>query len=152
MCRLERQEQGSGALDSKQSKPSPIAGVILLSLSVLLAIGLKTFAAPCEAHGAEAAHMCHWACRVVLGMDAVLGVISLVRVFELDEGERRGLSFSAALIGALIAATPGWLIALCEDPAMRCQSVMRPFCLAVGIAVALVGGIDLTRRLLALRK
>ena len=96
--------------------------------------------------------MCHWAYRVVLGMDAVLGVISLVRVFELDEGERRGLSFSAALVGALIAATPGWLIALCEDPALHCQSVMRPFCLAVGIAVALVGGIDLTRRLLALRK
>ena len=96
--------------------------------------------------------MCHWACRVVLGMDAVLGVIALVRVFEMDEGERRGLSFSAALVGALIAATPGWLIPLCENPALRCQSAMRPFCLFVGVAVALVGGVDLTRRLLALRK
>ena len=96
--------------------------------------------------------MCHWACRVVLGMDAVLGVIALVRVFEMDEGERRGLSFSAALVGALIAATPGWLIPLCENPALRCQSVMSPFCLFVGVAVALVGGVDLTHRLLALRK
>jgi hypothetical protein len=29
---------------------------------------------------------------------------------------------------------------------------MRPFCLAVGAVVALVGGIDLARRLLALRQ
>jgi hypothetical protein len=29
---------------------------------------------------------------------------------------------------------------------------MKPFCMAVGVAVALVGGTDLTRRLLALRK
>lgn len=139
-------------MEKKQSKPAPIVGVILSALSLLLAIGLRTFAAPCETHGAGAVDMCHWACRVILGMDAVLGVIALVRVFELDEGERRGLSFSAALVGALIAATPGWLIALCENPTMCCQSVMRPFCLFVGVAVALVGGVDLTRRLLALRK
>ena len=139
-------------MEKKQSKPAPIVGVILLALSLLLAIGLKTFAAPCEAHNAGAVTMCHWAGRVVLGMDAVLGVIALVRVFEMDEGERRGLSFSAALVGALIAATPGWLIPLCEDPTVRCQSVMHPFCLFVGVAVALVGGVDLTRRLLALRK
>ena len=139
-------------MEKKQSKPAPIVGVILLALSLLLAIGLKTFAVPCEAHDAGAVTMCHWACRVVLGMDAVLGVIALVRVFEMDEGERRGLSFSAALVGALIAATPGWLIPFCEDPTVRCQSVTHPFCLFVGVAVALVGGVDLTRRLLALRK
>lgn len=125
---------------------------MLLALSALLAVGLQTFAGPCEVHAAGDAGLCRWACRAVMGMDAVLAVISLVRVFELDEGERRGLSFSAALVGALIAATPGWIIGLCESPAMRCQAIMRPFCLCIGVAVLLVGGIDLTRRLLALRK
>ena len=146
-------DEGQGlTLEKKQSKPAPIVGVMLLALSLLLAVGLRTFAAPCEAHGTGAVTMCHWACRVILGMDVVLGVIALVRVFEMDEGERRGLSFSAALVGALIAATPGWLIPLCEDATLRCQGTMRPFCLFVGMAVALVGGVDLTRRLLALRK
>jgi asparagine N-glycosylation enzyme membrane subunit Stt3 len=133
------------------SKPAPVTGVILLALAVLLAVGLNTFAGPCQSHGSET-NACFWAYRAVLGMDAVLGVLSVVRVFELDEGERRGLSLAAALMGVLIAATPGLLIGLCDGTGMHCQEVMKPFCMAVGVAVALVGGIDLTRRLLALRK
>ena len=134
----------------KASKSEPVVGVILVALSLLLAVGLNTFAGPCQLHDG-AVGTCFWAYRAVLGMDAVLGVLSLVRVFEMDEGERRGLSFAAALVGALIAATPGPLVGLCESASMHCQLVMRPFCLVVGVAVALVGGIDLTRRLLALR-
>ena len=133
------------------SKPAPVVGVILLALSALLAVGLNTFAGPCQPHGDEV-NTCFWAYRVVLGMDAVLGVLSIVRVFEMDEGERRGLSFAAALVGALIAATPGMLISLCDGGSMHCQVAMKPFCLAMGVSVALVGGIDLTRRLLSLRK
>ena len=133
------------------SKPAPVVGVILLVLTVLLAVGLNTFAGPCQPHGDEV-RTCFWAYRAVLGMDAVLGVLSVVRVFELDEGERRGLSLAAALMGVLIASTPGLLISLCDGASMRCQVAMKPFCFAVGVAVALVGGIDLTRRLLALRK
>ena len=133
------------------SKPAPVVGVILLALSALLAVGLNSFAGPCQPHGDEM-NTCFWAYRVVLGMDAVLGVLSIVRVFEMDEGERRGLSFAAALVGALIAATPGLLISLCDGGSMHCQVAMKSFCLAMGIIVALVGGIDLTRRLLSLRK
>lgn len=133
------------------SKPAPVTGVILLALAALLAVGLNTFAGPCQSHGSET-NACFWTYRAVLGMDAVLGVLSVVRVFELDEGERRGLSLAAALMGVLIAATPGLLIGLCDGTCMHCQEVMKPFCMAVGVAVALAGGIDLTRRLLALRK
>lgn len=133
------------------SKPEPIVGVILVALSALLAVGLNTLAGPCQPHGVEV-RTCFWAYRAVLGMDAVLGVLSVVRVFELDEGERRGLSLAAALVGLLIAATPGLLIGLCDGASVQCRVAMRPFCMAVGVAVALVGGIDLTRRLLALRK
>ena len=73
------------------SKPAPVVGVILLALSALLAVGLTTFAGPCQPHGDEV-NTCFWVYRAVLGMDAVLGVLSIVRVFEMDEGERRGLS------------------------------------------------------------
>ena len=132
------------------SKPEPVVGVILVALSALLALGLNTFAGPCPPHG-EGVSTCFWAYRAVLGMDAVLGVLAVVRVFEMDEGERRGLSFAAALVGALIAATPGLLIGLCAGAAMHCQAAMRPFCLLMGMTIALAGGMDLTRRLLALR-
>ena len=88
--------------------------------------------------------------RAVLGVAAVIGILAIVRMFERDEGERRGLSLGCALLGVLVATMPGLIVGLCADPAMPCNIVMRPFVVFVGIAIALVGGIDLVRRLLAL--
>ena len=45
---------------------------------------------------------------------------------------------------------PGVIIELCADPTMSCNAIMRPFAIGLGVCIALVGGIDLTRRLLAL--
>ena len=134
------------------SKAQPLVGIIFTALAVVLMAGLLTFAGPCAAQAGEEARSCLWASRALLGVDAVLLIIALVRIFEQDEGERRGLSFASALLGALIAVMPGTLIALCPDPSAHCNAVMRPFALVMGIAIALTGGIDLTWRLLALRK
>ena len=133
-------------------KAAPIAGVILLALAAVLAAGLVTFAGPCGAHADGGVGSCVWAQRAMLGMDAVLAIVAFVRIFETDEGERRGLSLASALMGALIAATPGGLIDLCMLETMHCNVAMRPFALCIGVAVALVGAVDLTRRLLAIRK
>ena len=137
---------------SEKPKAAPIVGIVLTGLAVALIVGLLTFAGPCEAHDGASASSCFWAFRAMLGMGVVLAIISIVRIFETDEGERRGLSLSAALLGALIAATPGWLIDLCSSATMQCQTLMRPFALFLGIAVAVVGGVDLVRRLLAIGK
>ena len=134
------------------SKAQPLVGIILTALAAVLMAGLLTFAGPCASQVGKEARSCLWASRALLGVDAVLLIIALVRIFEQDEGERRGLSFASALLGVLIAMMPGTLIALCSDPSTHCNAVMRPFALALGIAVVLTGGIDLTRRLLALRK
>ena len=134
------------------SKAQPLVGIILTAFAVMLLAGLLTFAGPCASQVGEEARSCLWASRALLGVDAVLLIIALVRIFEQDEGERRGLSFASALLGALIAVMPGTLIALCPDPSAQCNAVMRPFALVMGIAIALTGGIDLARRLLALRK
>lgn len=132
----------------EKDRPSPFVGIVLVAVAGLLAYGLLAFAGPC-AHDAAS---CVEAQRVLLGMDAVLGVIALVRVFELDEGERRGLSFCAALVAALIAVTPWLLVELCAEVDMPCVTMMRPFVTCCGGAAFLVGAADLTRRLLALRK
>lgn len=133
-------------------KSAPATGIVLCALAALLAIGLFTFAGPHAAHESNAQPSCTWAFRVLIGIDAVLAIISIVRIFETDEGERRGLSFSAALIGVLIAFTPGILVDLCADPTLPCHVAMQPLALIVGIAVALVGSADLTKRLVAIRK
>ena len=134
------------------TKAQPRVGILLTALAVLLGAGLLTVAGPCAVLDTDETLSCFWAFRALLGVDAVLLIISLVRIFEQDEGERRGLSFAAALLGVLIAALPGGLIDLCQGASFSCNAAMRPFALVMGAAVALTGGIDLARRLLALRK
>lgn len=134
------------------TKAQPAAGVALTALAALLIAGVSVFAAPCDAHGADEPMSCLWASRAVLAIGAVAAVIAIVRIFERDEGERRGLSFSCALLGFLAAAIPGPIIALCADASMSCNTAMRPFVLVVGLAIGLTGAVDLTRRLLALRR
>ncbi len=136
----------------EKPKAQPVAGLVLTALAALLLAGVATFAGPCEAHGGQDASSCLWASRAVLGIGAVMAILAIVRIFETDEGERRGLSLACGLLGFLVAATPGLIIGLCADPAMHCNSVMRPFVIAVGIAVGAVGTVDLVRRLLAIKK
>ena len=126
-------------------------GVLLTALAVLLLAGIATFAGPCDVHGTSDVPSCVWAARALLGVGGVILILALVRIFEMDEGERRGLSLSCSLLGFLAAAAPGFVIALCDDAGMRCNALMHPFVLCVGVAIGLVGAIDLTRRLLALR-
>ena len=144
-----------GTLVSKSEekpKASPLAGIILVVLTALLACGILTFAAPCPSPANAQVHVCLWASRAVLGVCAVLAIVSIVRVFETDEGERRGLSLAAALLGALAAVIPGFVIDLCADASMQCNSIMHPFVSCLGAAIFLVGAVDLTVRLLRIRK
>lgn len=134
----------------KKNRPAPLVGVVATILSVLLVAGIQTFAAPCVYEGGEAVS-CVWAARAVLGAGVVLSVLSLVRIFEMDEGERRGLSLGIACVGVLVACLPGVLVELCADASMPCNAAMRPFVMGVGAALALVGAADLTVRLLRLR-
>lgn len=136
----------------EKPKAQPVAGLILTALAVLLLVGVATFAGPCDGHGNQGASSCLWASRAVLGIGAVTAVLAIVRIFETDEGERRGLSLSGGLLGFLMAAMPGTIIDLCADPAMHCNAVMRPFVLVVGIAIGVIGAVDLVRRLLAIGK
>ncbi len=139
-------------MDNSKPKAAPVVGIILTALTALLVIGLLTFAGPCPPHADGSSSSCVWAWRAMLGASVVLAILSIVRIFETDEGERRGLSLGAALVGAYIAAVPGGLINLCMNVTMQCNILMRPFALCLGIAIFLVGAIDLTRRLLSLRK
>ena len=133
-------------------KAQPIVGVFLTALAILLIAGTATFAGPCSDLDSHDAMSCLWASRAVLGIGAVTAILAIVRIFETDEGERRGLSLSCGLLGFLMAAVPGPIVNLCADPAMHCNAVMHPFVLVVGITIGVIGAIDLVRRLLAIGK
>ena len=136
----------------RQDKASPLVGIVLTALSTLLIAGMLSFAAPCGVHEDGSYGSCHWAARAVLGVGMALFALSVVRIFERDEGERRGLSLAAALLGVLVACLPGVLIELCATQAMRCHAIMRPFSLGVGAAIAATGGADLVVRLMRIAR
>lgn len=136
----------------RQDKASPPVGIVLTALSVLLIAGMLSFAAPCGVHEDGSYGSCHWAARAVLGVGVALLVLSVVRIFERDEGERRGLSLAAALLGVLVACMPGVLVELCATQTMRCHAVMRPFVVCVGAAIAVAGGADLVVRLMRIAR
>lgn len=132
-------------------KAQPIVGILMTGLATCLIMGVFSFAAPCDVHGQGDTATCLWAGRVLAGIGVVILVLALVRIFETDEGERRGLSLSCSLLGFFVALIPGPLISVCSDPTMRCNAVMRPFAIYIGVAIGLVGATDLLWRLLALR-
>ncbi len=136
----------------KKPKAQPIAGIMLAVLAAVLVAGVATFAGPCGADAGHESDSCLWASRAVIAISVVIVILAIVRVFETDEGERRGLSLSCSLLGFLCAVVPGFVIPLCADPAMHCNAVMRPFALCIGVAIGLMGAIDLVRRLLAIGK
>ena len=81
---------------AEKPKAQPIAGVLLLCLDAVLIVGLLLLAGPCD-HGSNPSS-CYWACRATLGVAAVIAVLAIVRIFETDEGERRGLSLDEVLM------------------------------------------------------
>lgn len=114
-------------------KAQPLVGILLTNISLLLFLGVETFAGPCVG-----------VARAVMGVSVVMLILSVVRIFERDEGERRGLCLGIALSGALAA----WMPSLLGVPSVR--PITAPFCMVVGSLAALVAGADLVIRLVRL--
>lgn len=133
------------------SGAKPLVGIVCSTLTALALVGLLTFAGSCGVHDDGSIGMCYWAQRVMVAEAVVVLVLSLVRIFERDEGERRGLDLGISLVAALMALTPGTVVALCATETMRCHVLMAPFARVLGALVAAGAAFDLTRRLLSLR-
>ena len=110
--------------------------VILLLLSLLLTVGVKTFMGPCV-HEDGSAGSCTWAAQAVFGNGLVLCALSLLLV--LVPGLRRGLALGVLGLSLETACLPGLLIRLCLMDTMRCQAVMRPAVLVLCVLTGLLG-------------
>lgn len=118
-------------------KKRPLAAASL-AISMLLLIGVLTFAGPCiHEDGSGAA--CHAAWHAVIAAAAV-GVVASFAALLLRAPKPAGLaSLAAAVAGLFAAASPGTLFGLCMMQTMRCWTAMRPFALVCGGALLLCG-------------
>ena len=110
----------------KKKNTVGISDLLLLAVSLVFLIGIRTFFSSCGPKEDGTWMTCHWAGQAVTGIAAVLLVICVIRLFVKDSGIKQGLSLSVIPAALLSAILPGNLIGLCMMDTMRCRSVMRP--------------------------
>ena len=122
-------------------KKQSIPAGILLTLSLVIAIGSQTFLSPCV-HGDGAFGACHWAGQALLGLGCALGILAVLSL--VIQRARYGVYLSAMPLCVLGILTPGTLIDLCRMSTMRCKMVMQPAMIilfSAALAAALAGAI-----------
>jgi len=92
-------------------------------------------------------HMgCTWTERAVMGLGGLIGLVGLITIFWKDAA--RALSLSTVGAGALMLATPLWLIPTCKMAMMTCNQSLKPGVLILSgliMVAGLVGSIKLVR-------
>lgn len=128
----ERKKSGIGVIDA-----------LLTVVSLIFLIGILTFFRPCAAHEDGSFMACHWAGRAVMGVSALLLVISLVNLIIKNSGIKTGLLISTVFSAGLAALFPGILINLCMMDTMRCHTITRPATLVFSLITAVIAIIDI---------
>ncbi|HYF80245.1 MAG TPA: DUF4418 family protein [Symbiobacteriaceae bacterium] len=83
-------------------------------------------------------HMaCTWTQRAVMGFGGVVALTGLIMTFA--GAAARAMSLLSGLTGALIIATPLWLVPTCKNAMMTCNEVFKPAVLILGGLILVVG-------------
>ena len=117
--------------------------IILLVLSAVFLIGIRTFFAPCGPKDDGSWMTCHWAGQAITGIAAVLLVISVIHMFVKDAKAKQGLAIAMIPVALFSLILPGNMIGLCMMNAMRCHSVMRTASVIVSVLVIAAAAFDL---------
>ena len=99
---------------------------------------MLTFAGPCV-HDDGTLAVCHDSFRAVLVAGVIASVLSLASLFVPNRKASGVIALAAACCGAFAAAAPGTLFGMCMMQTMRCWTIMRPFAIACGALVCIVG-------------
>ena len=117
--------------------------IAVIVLGLALAVGVKTFLAPCV-HEDGSFGACHWAGQMLLGVGALLAALGLLALIHRDQSVRAGLLLAAAAASILGLLTPGTLISLCKMSTMRCRAIMQPAAMvlcALALLLSLAGAL-----------
>ena len=125
-----------------KSKRFSFMDILMLIPGILLTIGVKTAFHPCGMHEDGGYGSCHWAGQAVFGIGIVLLVIGILHLIMRKPAGKMGLSLAVIPLALLAAVLPKNLISLCMMASMRCNAVMRPAVLVIGILTALLAAAD----------
>ena len=98
---------------NSQKKGIGVCPLLQIVLNAIFFVGIQTIFAPCEPHEDGTWMTCHWAGEALLGIAAVMLVMSLLHLLPLRTGMKEGLVFAMIPVSFLIIVLPGRLIPLC---------------------------------------
>ena len=111
---------------SSEKKRIGACPLLQIVLNAIFFVGIQTIFAPCAPHEDGTWATCHWAGEALLGIAAVMLVMSLLLLLPLRTGMKEGLVFAMIPVSFLIIVLPGRLIPLCMMETMRCHVIMQP--------------------------
>ena len=127
---------------AKNNRISLIWGLLLLVISLVLTVGVKTWFHVCiHEDGTEA--VCFRAGQAVFFCSAIQSLIAVFLVLSGNKTVKTVLSVASSCTGVINALIPGVIFRLCMMPSMRCNAVTRPWVLACAAATVLVSLINL---------
>ena len=111
---------------NSEKKGIGVCPLLQIVLNAIFFVGIQTIFAPCAPHEDGKWMTCHWAGEALLGIAAVMLVMSLLHLLPLRTGMKEGLVFAMIPVSFLIIVLPGRLIPLCMMETMRCHVIMQP--------------------------
>ena len=121
-----------------------IAGIALLTETLLLTIGVGTFLSPCKEPKEDGSWMyCHYAGTVVCGLAVVLLVMSVLFLLIKNREIKRGVALGILPCTVLTVLIPQRVIPLCMMETMRCHTVFQPAVWILGIMILITAVVSL---------
>lgn len=123
---------------AKKVQPRPqtsMLDLVVMVIPTLFVCGLRTFATPCV-HDDGSVAVCGTTAFVLLGMGVTALVLSLLRMLGADKATKRSFDLLLVIAGLLIAFSPSFILELCADASMRCNTIMLPFARVFGAGLA----------------
>jgi hypothetical protein len=114
-----------------------IAGIVLLILAAVIAVGSVTILGPCV-HEDGSTGPCAKAGKAILADGCVLAVLALLILILQARGIRIGLFAAAAIASVIGILLPGTLYPLCKMDTMHCRAVMQPSMIILFAATLIV--------------
>ena len=111
---------------SSKKKGIGVCPLLQIVLNAVFFVGIQTIFAPCAPYEDGKWMTCHWAGEALLGIAAVMLVMSLLHLLPLRTGMKEGLVIAMIPVSFLIIVLPGRLIPLCMMETMRCHVMMQP--------------------------
>ena len=100
--------------------------LLLLVLSVVELVGIRTVFRPCGPKEDGSWMSCHWAGQAVTGIAVCLVILSIAHLLTGNRGMKLGLDVGVMVLTVFSVLIPGRLIGLCMMPDMRCHQLMTP--------------------------